>query len=819
MCVLALSLGVALVVSMDLALQSSRKALEKINEIEWTGVSHKITGKGRPLQDLEAIAIMKKFPAVSFAPMVRAYVSSPKLDGEVFTLLGIDPFLEKDVRKNNAELIEESSNQLQMFLLQPGSVFTSKKNLSRFGILEGSLLDVKISGKSAKIVVHGFENRSSSESISQLDSIMLADIATVQEVSGRIGQIDALYTNLSETQFDEILRELGEHYAIADVKTVLSDSKEMTHAFEFSLVALSLLGLLVSSFLIFSALYFLVTERVPQLSVIRIMGLRSKDIFLMIVVEALCIGIIGAMIGIPLGYLIGKFSVLLVSRTLRDLYWSVHVSHVYTSMRTIWIGIGMSVFFSILGAVFPALYARSISHMQSSQQSWTLQNQSRFLRWSVFGVFSGCVGYFIAFYFGKSVGSGFLSGCMAVVAFTSVVPLLLWILFSISKFMKKSWSVFIGVRQGQASMLITWFGTASLAVALAMSLSIAQMTFSFRSALIDWMKEVVVGDVFVSPDDLYGGNNDQNFRLNPEVVKQIENSKYVKSISYLVIGSVATERGNIHIAAVEKENDVEEYQMWKWFVDKEKLASEFQKGGVLISEPLARRQNWLTPTSVRISTPSGEKTVPILGVFREYGNSQGVIHIQRRKYIEWWKDEKVSAVSVMFNDPKEVNLFTRELREKTSNLQLLKIQSNQDLFVESLRIFDQTFEVTRSLKWVSVIIAILGLFAAQGARGLRMAKDTEALRTLGVTSRNFQRMKWIEALIHAVVASFVAIILGCVLTWILIYVIQVRAFGWSFPMILSNKDIWMTCFFSFVGVIVATVGNLKNNFKAAENRE
>lgn len=368
-------------------------------------------------------------------------------------------------------------------------------------------------------------------------------------------------------------------------------------------------------------------------------------------------------------------------------------------------------------------------------------------------------------------------------------------------------------------MFITWFGTASLAVALAMSLSIAQMTFSFRSALVEWMREVVVGDVFVSPDDLYGGSSDQSFSLDPEVVRRIENNKYVKSISYLVIGSVKTDRGEVHLAAVEKEKDVEEYKMWKLFVPAQKLKSEFRDGGVLISEPLARRQNWLQPTSITLFTPTGKKTVPVLGIFREYGNSQGVIHIQRKKFIEWWNDSRISAVSVNLKDPKTLPVFVSEIRQSTSSIQLLKIQPNNDLIVEALRIFDQTFEVTRSLKWVSVVIALLGLFAAQGARNLRMSKDMELLYTLGVTSKNFQSMKWVEAVFHAIVSCVVAVTLGCVLTWVLIYVIQVRAFGWSFPMLISQKDILMTIVFSFVGVIVATLIGFGRNMKTMENKE
>ena len=819
-CVLSLSLGVALVVSMDLALQSSRKALEKINQIEWTGATHKITAKGRALKDEEVLSIMKQFPSISFAPMIRAYVASDRFDGEIFTLIGIDPFLEKDVRKNNADLIEGDSDLLRSFLLEPNHVFTSKSNMKRFHISDGDVLSVKISGKSAKLNIQSFDETKSKRTSSWFDSVLVADIATVQELSDRIGQIDSVYVHLSPTEEIFIKSFLPSTFTLTDIQTVLNGSKEMTGSFEFSLVALSLLGLLVSAFLIFSALYFLVTERIPQLGLLKVLGLRSNDIFYMIAVEAICIGFAGAILGIPLGYVIGKFSVLLVSHTLRDLYWSVHVSHVYTSFRTIALGFGMAILFSMLGAFFPAIYAKSMSHTQSAQQSWTLQNQSRFLKGSAFLGLVSTGFYFFLLYINHSVAGAFVSALLAVVVFTTAIPLLLSFLFFISKKWNGSWSTFLGLRQGQGGMFITWFGTASLAIALAMSLAIAQMTYSFRSALTRWMDQVVTGDVFVSPDDIYGGNSsDQTFVVDPRVVDLVEKNPLVKSISYLVVGKLKTTHGEIPFGAIQKKNDVEEYEMWKLFVPKEKLKVAFHSGGVLISEPLARRKNWLSPTSITLSTPSGEKTVPVLGIFREYGNSLGVIHIDRDIYQQWWHDSRVSALSVLLNQSQDLARFVSDIREKTLGLQLLKIQPNHDLKTEALRIFDQTFEVTRSLKWVSVLIALLGLFSAQGARNLRMMKDIDLLRTLGVAKKDFQKMKWLDAFIHAIVACCIAIVLGCVLTWILIDVIQVRAFGWSFDMILSHHDLLMTIAFSFAGVFLVTILGVSNRFQDPEARE
>lgn len=505
-CILALSFGVALVVAMDLALQSSKKAIDKINQVEWTGATHKITAKGRALKDDEVIGLMKQFPSISFAPMIRAFVASDQFNGEIFTLMGVDPFLEKDIRENNADLIQGDSNTLTQFSLLPNQVFTTRSNMQRFSIASGESVPAKISGRVGTLTFQAFDEKKSTATKSWFDSVLIADIATVQELSQRVGEIDAVYVRLKNDQETLIKNNLSDSFALTDMATVLSGSKEMTKSFEFSLVALSFLGLLVSAFLIFSALYFLVTERIPQLSLLKIMGLRSNDVFLMIGVEALCIAFVGAFVGIPLGYVIGKFSVLVVSRTLRDLYWSVHVSHVYTSLRTIWLGFGMAVCFSLLGALFPAIYARSMSNTKSTQQSWSLQNESRFLKLSAWMSLGFVLLYFVTLAINHSVHGSFGAALFAVMAFTTLVPILLSFLFFIAKKLGKSWQHFVGLRQGQAGMFITWFGTASLAIALAMSLAIAQMTFSFRSALVSWMGQVVTGDVFISPDDIYGGN-------------------------------------------------------------------------------------------------------------------------------------------------------------------------------------------------------------------------------------------------------------------------------------------------------------------------
>ena len=101
----------------------------------------------------------------------------------------------------------------------------------------------------------------------------------------------------------------------------------MTDAFTTNLRAMSLLALLVGTFLIYGAVSFAVLQRRAIIGVLRALGRDARrGAAASSSGRPRCSASIGAALGTLLGLLIGRGLVALVSRTINDLYFVVAVN-------------------------------------------------------------------------------------------------------------------------------------------------------------------------------------------------------------------------------------------------------------------------------------------------------------------------------------------------------------------------------------------------------------------------------------------------------------------------------------------------------------
>jgi hypothetical protein len=84
--------------------------------------------------------------------------------------------------------------------------------------------------------------------------------------------------------------------------------------------------LLVGAFLVYNAMTFTVLQRLPQLAVLRGLGVTRGELFQMISREALLVGLLGTAAGLLLGLGLARGLVGLVARTFDDLYFTLTVS-------------------------------------------------------------------------------------------------------------------------------------------------------------------------------------------------------------------------------------------------------------------------------------------------------------------------------------------------------------------------------------------------------------------------------------------------------------------------------------------------------------
>jgi len=82
-------------------------------------------------------------------------------------------------------------------------------------------------------------------------------------------------------------------------------------------------------------------------------------VFGLILSEAAVLGAAGTVLGLPLGYLLGKFLLEMVTRSIGDLYFALSVREVSVTAATLLKAVGLGTFGAVAASLGPAHEATS----------------------------------------------------------------------------------------------------------------------------------------------------------------------------------------------------------------------------------------------------------------------------------------------------------------------------------------------------------------------------------------------------------------------------------------------------------------------------
>ena len=164
----------------------------------------------------------------------------------------------------------------------------------------------------------------------------------------------------------------------------------MTAAFRLNLSALSLLALVVGLFLIYNTMTFSVVRRRELFGAMRCLGVTGREIFLLVMSEAVMVGIIGSLLGIGLGILMGQRTVGMVSQTINDLYFTTTVEAAGIPLSSLVRGGVAGLLATIFTAALPAWEASTIPPQAALLRSGLEKKTRRNVLW----IWRGSPGWF-----------------------------------------------------------------------------------------------------------------------------------------------------------------------------------------------------------------------------------------------------------------------------------------------------------------------------------------------------------------------------------------------------------------------------------------
>jgi putative ABC transport system permease protein len=173
--------------------------------------------------------------------------------------------------------------------------------------------------------------------------------------------------------------------------------------------------------------------------------------------------------------------------------------------------------------------------------------------------------------------------------------------------------------------------------------------------------------------------------------------------------------------------------------------------------------------------------LPIVGIYRDYGNPQSQWLINTAEFNQCWPQRKPDSYA-LFSDKDHDWDGLRSRLSSQFGLDETRLINQQELMAAGLAVFDRTFTVTRALNALTLLVAGIGIFCAISAIHHHRIAQQAMLATLGVSRRERAFMLMTQWGVLGLLCLALVWPIAVALAWVLSALVTPAAFGWSFAL-------------------------------------
>jgi putative ABC transport system permease protein len=804
--VLGVALGVSVVIAIDLANTSAERAFTLSTESVVGRATHQIRGGPAGVPDALYAQLRSQWGFENSAPVVEGHALALDQGMQPVTLLGLDPLAEGPFRGFLTGGMARSPG-FERFYTKPGMVIVGDSFASRYSLTPGDKLRLQAGDRIFAVTVLGVLTPAEASEAAGLEDVLLMDVAGAQEMIGTPGHLTRIDLILTPSEAGRLAALLPPGTELVPASQEAETASQLASAFQLNLTALSMLALVVGMFLIYNTMTFAVVERREILGTLRALGVTQDQIVLVLLAEAGIVSAVGSMLGIGLGWLLGQGAVRLVSRTISDFYFVLSVTQAPLTVAGAMKGLGLGVLAGLVSAAIPAVEAGRSPAITVMRRS-SLEDRLRGLSVPIAlgGVLLAGVGTGVILVSGRSILASF-GGLFAI-----LLGLALTVPAVIRGLMLPAGSTLyrlvgtlgrVAARTVDAALSRTGVAVAALMIAISVTIGVTVMIASFRETVVNWLDLTLRADVYVSSPAETGTR--PVGRLSPGLADKLKALSGVEAVESYRGVEVQSEYGTVLLSVVDarRERDARLYrfasgapgQIWQGVVS----------GGVIVSEPFAYRHN-IPAHGGRITliTDRGPEAFPVEAIYYDYATDRGTVLMSENVFLSRWEDPGVSSFGVFFQRGADVSQGEDLVRAALAGTGL-EVQANRAIRDRALEIFDRTFAITAALRLLTILVAFVGVMSAVMALLLERTRELATFQALGLTSGGVWKLILMETGLMGATAGVFSWPVGIIMATVLIYVINLRSFGWTIRMVLTPSIFVEALLLAILAAIVAGI--------------
>ncbi len=752
-----LMLGVTLVVAIELLNHSARTNFVAARSQLAGEANYRLAPSGG-LDEGLYVRLVRSQPALDAMPQLHAWLKDQQ--GRSFQLLGMDLFNPGPLRRLFGE---QPGREPDFTLSRADSVWLSAPEAKRLGWSPGQSRSFMLGAEadSARTLTLTLAGTFEPGAV-PMERLLVTDIGLAQPLLGKAGRLDRIVFKLSDEEANALQRALqaaqGAEFPaqplwLEPISPAL-DASQLGDALALNLSALSLLAMAVGLFLVFNAQRFVQSVRRPQLAQLIILGMPPSRVLRYLALELLILATIGTLLGLLLGSLLALALMGQLTQALADLYGPNPIDLLRLSptslIKALLIGLAGTLAANLPGW-WQLLRQSPLELREGSSRSPTHPWQRRGLAIAILLLCTLCLLL-------PQTGLGgalFVAGGWLLTMALALPDALRALLGRLRG--HGPLSVRLGVAETQYHLDRTAIAVMALQLAIAAAIGIGVMVSSFRSSVEIWLGQRLAADLYVSAPKGVAGSRGQ---LSEQTLTAILAEPEVSAASRRAVHPARWQGQPIEWAQMD-------------FIPELKAAYPLLAGRwpaapdeVLASEPLTLRLGVRVGQTLDVTSEGGPRALTVTGVYQDYGSDKGQI-------LHAFEGGAVQSLALFSTDPE--GLSDRLRARFGERVNLLPAPA---IHAAALKVFDQTFVVTELLKLLILGIAFVGIGSAFMVLGLARRGELQTLQSLGIGPRHCRRLLVWQGAGLGLLTALLALPVGYGLAWVLIEVVNPRAFGW-----------------------------------------
>ncbi len=709
--------------------------------------------------------------------------------GDGVRLLGVDLLLDAEVRPVLAG--DAEFPDLDATLLGFGALL-SNALAAELGAAAGDELTISADGRARTLEVAAlFE----AEGLSAVwERVVLVDVAAAQELLGRVGRLDRIeLVPRGDGELSELRRRAVELLP-ADVEVGEPSERrrfaeQMLASLRFNLVALSTISLLVGGVLVATTLATSVVQRRFVVSLLRSLGASRRRIAAVVLAEAVAIGLVGGALGVAAGFGGARLALASVRFSVASVVRGIPASDIRFDPVLAALGLGIAVVVALAAAVLPLREIASVPPLQGLRTEAPRRMPGRTRIAVVLALLLMAAAVAILVRLPAILDLPIAALVAALIAMASLLVGAGVLLDSLARLGHLPFARLGAAALQLASAALSagrqraaW-AAGSVAVAVALAVAIATMVSSFRATVESWTESGMRADLWVRP--LAADTGVWVGRLDPEIVTIAEELFGAETVDPFY--SQTVEHRGRPVSFSGAAFDVVQHYGSVPFPGRdsaEVFEIAYRERAAVVNEPFANRFGVAEGDTLRLELPGGVLERHIVGVFRDYSRSHGLVVVDRSDFLRFFPDAGPDDMALFLPPGTDIEAARARLFDAVRGRFLIEALDNRELKGAVLAAFERTFAITTAMYLVTAVVAVVAVLTVLLTLVGERRRELATVRAIGGSRRQLVAMVVAEAGLLGIAAAAAGSVIGLVVGVILVEVVNLQSFGWSLELVL-----------------------------------